>query len=389
MRCLIPVLVCATLCFTNTFAQLPQAPPGQPGVPFQSQAGHMEKGAVQERLNRVRTAVFSGAGRIDESIQELKAILALDPRSAEAHLLLGIAYRSLGSAELMAEAKAELRQALALDPALVPARLYLAHVYLDFGQAKSARDELNTALAQLPGHPQFMALLGESERRMGNPRRSVEVNLQVLQADESFAQARYYLSLALLDLGRHDEAIQELERVVRSGVEQADVFLSLGGAYLETNRSGEASTILRRGVQIDPSRSDLRIQLARAYRASGLLDEAEQQLKLAAPDGGAALASPYYQYQQMESDFYLELGLVQMDQGRLEAAAQAFQKVLERDPDHGPTNRHLAEVYLLQGFYTPSLKHADRAEELGFPLPEDKRRLLRERLPARKPGGQE
>ena len=56
---------------------------------------------IQQRLDRVREGLFSGAGRPEQSIQELKAILAADPGSAEAHLLLGIAYRAAGSSELM------------------------------------------------------------------------------------------------------------------------------------------------------------------------------------------------------------------------------------------------------------------------------------------------
>jgi hypothetical protein len=49
--------------------------------------------AVQERLNRAGTELFSGTKRPGDAIPEIKAILALDPRVAEAHLLLGIAYR--------------------------------------------------------------------------------------------------------------------------------------------------------------------------------------------------------------------------------------------------------------------------------------------------------
>src|SRR6185503_9782963 len=123
------------------------------------------------------------------------------------------------------EAVAELRQALALNPALAPARLYLAHVYLDLGRSARAREELEAALAQVPGNPQFLALLGETERQLRNPDRSVALLRQALQADESFAQARYYLGLALFDLGRRDEAITELERVVKSGPQVADAYV--------------------------------------------------------------------------------------------------------------------------------------------------------------------
>ena len=48
----------------------------------------------------------------------------------------------------------------------------------------------------------------------------------------------------------------------------------------------------------------------------------------------------------------MELGLLRLQQGQLAAAVSAFRKVLEIDPDHGPTNRHLAEVYLRQGQYS-------------------------------------
>jgi Tfp pilus assembly protein PilF len=96
------------------------------------------------------------------------------------------------------------------------------------------------------------------------------------------------------------------------------------------------------------------------------------------PERTVTLASPVYQ--QVQSSFYLELGLVRLQQGQLDAAAAALQKMLDMDVNHGPANRHLAEVYLLQGFYTLALEHATRAEKLGFPLPEDKRKALQEKL---------
>lgn len=340
------------------------------------------KAPIQERLNRVGANLFSKGDRIPETVRELKEILALDPRSAEGHFLLGIAYRMLGSADMMGETVAEFRQALALNPGLVPARFYLAHVYLDLGRPERAREELEAALVQHPGQPQFLALLGEVERQRKNPRRSVELNRQALKADESFAQSRYYLGLALLDLGQRDEAIRELERVVQSGPKVVEAYLGLGTAYLDAGRLDAALDALRQGTEIDPSRPDIRITLARAYRSKGLLDKAEEELKLATPAGTAALASILYP--QVESDLYLEKGLLTLQQGRLEAAAKAFRKVLALDANHGPANRYVAEVYLLQGLYPLSFEHAALAEKLGFPLPADKRKLLQEKLRAKK-----
>jgi tetratricopeptide (TPR) repeat protein len=336
------------------------------------------KASIAERLTRVGADLMSGADSPQNAIQELKAILALDPRSAEGHMLLGIAYRSVGSPDLMGETVAEFRQALALNADFVPARFYLAHVYLDLGRAARAREELETVLKKHPGQPQFLALLGEAERQLGDPRRAVEVTRQALQADPSFVQARYYLGMALFDLGQRAEAIQEFERVVQSGPKIADAYISLGNAYLEAGRLDDALATLLQASRMDPSRAEVRIGLSRTYRAKGLLDKAGEQLQFSMPERSVTQASPVYQ--QVQSDLYLEQGLLRLQQKQLDAAAGAFQKVLDIDANHGPANRHLAEVYLLQGFYTLSLEHATRAEKLGFPLPEDKRTLLRDKL---------
>ena len=68
--------------------------------------------------------------------------------------------------------------------------------------------------------------------------------------------------------------------------------------------------------------------------------------------------------------------MLRLQQGRLEAAAVAFRKVLEMDPGIGSVNRDLADVYLRQGKFVQAGELAARAEKLGFPLPEDKRKLL-------------
>src|SRR5260221_5356693 len=231
--------------------------------------------AINDKLNRARTDLFSRAERLSEDVRELKAILALDPRSAEAHVLLGIAYSTGGSKDLKGEAIGEFRQALDLDPALVPVHFYLAHLYLDLGRAARAREELEAALVKTPGNPEFLALLGEAERRLKNPARAVEVTRQALKADESFAQARYYLGLALLDLGQRDEAIKELEQVARAGPTVTDTYLTLGNAYVEAGRSADAIETLIQGLRIDSKRPELHIALALAARPQGLLGHAQ------------------------------------------------------------------------------------------------------------------
>jgi len=299
---------------------------------------------IQERLDRVRADLFSRTDRVNENVQELKQVLALDPRSADAHMLLGIAYATLGTRDLKGEAIGELRQALDLNPRLVEVRFYLARLYLDLGRAARAREELDTALEQTPGHPEFLALLGEAERQSKNPRRAIEVTRQALQADSTFGPARYYLGLALLDAGQRDDGIKELEQIVRAGAPMPDAYLALGSAYVDAGRETEAIDTLSRGLRVDPARPELHIALARAYRAKGLLEKADAQLTLARPKRTSLADSSDYPYQQVELDFHLERGMVKLGRGQRAAAAEAFKKVLALEPTHEAATRGLAEA---------------------------------------------
>src|SRR5204863_2940184 len=139
------------------------------------------------------TDLFSASPHFNDDAVALKGVLGIDPKSVEAHVLLGIAYRGLGTQDMLAEAIAELRQALEFDPNFQPARFYLAHIYLDLGRPARAKEELETALEETPGNPQFMALLGEAERQLKDPRKAAEIIGQALQADQSLVQGRYYL----------------------------------------------------------------------------------------------------------------------------------------------------------------------------------------------------
>ncbi|MFL5467503.1 MAG: tetratricopeptide repeat protein [Gemmatimonadaceae bacterium] len=347
------------------------------------------RGSLQERLNRVRTDLFSPSPRLDDDVRELKEILGHDPRLAEGHVLLGIAYRGLGTQEMLAEAVAEFRQGIDIDPNLAPARFFLAHVYMDMGRPARAKEELEAALEKAPGNPQFMASLGEAQRQLNNPRKAVELIRQALQTDPGLLEGHYYLGLALVDLGQTSDAIKELEQVVNANAGRPEAFLALGTVYNQAGRFDAAIQVLSQGTKLDPSRADLRIQLARAYRSKGLLDRAEAELIRAQPKANTQLAASYVEHQQLEFDLHVEVGLVKMKRGQLAAAADAFKKALAMEPGHGLTNNYIAQVYLRQRQFTLASEHAARAAKAGAPLSETDRKQIDAGLAAKKPGVRE
>ena len=332
------------------------------------------------RLNRISADLFTATPHLQDDVRELKEILAADTGNAQAHMLLGIAYRGLASPELLSEAVAELRQAITLNPGYLPARLYLAYIYLDIGRPQRAKEELEAALERSLGNPQLLALEGEAERQLKNPQRALELIEQSLKIDPSSAEAHYYRGLALFDLGKRPEAIKELEEVVATGQATPDAYLSLGTLYLDAGRIGDGVKTLARGTTIDPSRADLHIQLARAYRSAGQLDTAAEQLRLARPKPGAPLAPSEFRQQQLEFDFALEQGALDLQRGQIASAIASLKKALTMDPASGPANQYLARIYLRQRSYASAAQYALRAEKAGAPLSPDERKQLQDGL---------
>src|SRR6188768_3804519 len=105
------ILTTASLVWLMVAGSAGQASAGVPDLLDQGRATGAS--SVAERLARVRQGLYSGTADVPAAIRELKAILAIDPRSYDAHVLLGIAYRGLGTADFIAESVAEFRQALA------------------------------------------------------------------------------------------------------------------------------------------------------------------------------------------------------------------------------------------------------------------------------------
>src|SRR5690242_7225746 len=80
-------------------------------LPFAS--GAQEAAELQSAFTHLQQ------GESAQTIRECKAVLAANPASAPAHMLLGQAYLARGDIAMIAEAKAELQQALDLDPGLI------------------------------------------------------------------------------------------------------------------------------------------------------------------------------------------------------------------------------------------------------------------------------
>ncbi|HXE63561.1 MAG TPA: tetratricopeptide repeat protein [Bryobacteraceae bacterium] len=301
-------------------------------------------------------------GRTEQAVRECKAVLAADPRSAPAHMLLGLAYVAEKSSAMIGDAKAELQQAIDLDPELVWARFYLARLYLDQGLSEKAQEQLERGLKQSPGIPSFLSLLGEVRRKLGDPAASLDLNRKALATDPTMVPAHYFLALAYLDLKQDQAAVAEFEKVIHTPYVTPEMYNALASLYIRKQRFAEAEDLCRKAIAMDPSQPDAYLNLARAYNARHESDKALEALHAALPKGKEFPASEYYQ--GLQADIAVASGVAYTDKKMYAKAIDEYARALDFDPSRAVIHRRLAELYLQRGDPARAALHTKEAEKL-------------------------
>jgi predicted Zn-dependent protease len=243
---------------------------------------------------------------------------------------------------MVAEAKAELQQALELDPNLLWARFYLAKIYIDVGQNAKAKEQLERGLESRPDVPHFLSLLGDVDRKLGDPEASIELNRKALAKDPTMTPAHYYAALAYLDLKKEDLAIRELETAMASQYVTPEIYLTLAPLYIQRGRLSEAEALCKKAIALDRMRPEAHLALAQVYNARGSSDQALSALKLVLLDGRSFPATAYYQ--QLQSDAYFELGRAYQTKRMKAQAIDAYTHSLELEGGREEARRQLEKL---------------------------------------------
>ena len=340
----VPRLRIAVVLFASVMAWAQTPPPDPQGAQLGAAAQHLQQ------------------GKAEQAIRECKGVLAADPHSAPAHMLLGLAYLAQRSAAMIGDAKAELQQALDLDPELLWARFYLARLYLDQGLSEKAQEQLERGLKQRPGFPPFLSLLGEVRRKLGDPGASLELNRKALEADATMTPAHYFLALAYLDLKQEQAAMAELEQAIHSPSVTPEMYNALASLYIRKQRFAEAEDFCRKAIALDPSRPDAYLNLARVYNARHASDKALEVLRAALPEGKEFTVSEYYQ--ELQADIAVERGAAYTDKKMYALAIDEYVRALDFDPRRAVIHRRLAELYLQKGDPARAALHTKEADKL-------------------------
>jgi adenylate cyclase len=115
------------------------------------------------------------------------------------------------------------------------------------------------------------SLKGQYDKALVECRKAVEL-------DPNSSSHRAWYGTVLYKVGRHEEAVQELEQAVRRDPMAGTwVLRSLGSAYSFTGRHDEAITTLNKAIQKAPNDILSRLAITRAYIFAGKQEEAQAE----------------------------------------------------------------------------------------------------------------
>ena len=281
---------------------------------------------------RLRAAIERHrAGDLSAAAAAYAAILAADPRSADALHLLGIVRQQSGAID---ESIALIRQALTIRPDAAFAS-NLANAYLAQRRYQEAADACRVALKLNAAFGMAHTNLGVALHGLGRRVEAVESLRIAIAIDPARPEAQASLGVVLLELGRRDEAMAVLRGLLAAHPSYAPAHYNLANALAQPDTLAvlaEALPHYDSAIALHPGYAEAHANRGGVLRRLGRLDEAEVAYQRAlelAP--GSALT-------------HHNLGLLFGDQGKPAQALEAHERALSLEPDLAVAHSHRGNV---------------------------------------------
>jgi tetratricopeptide (TPR) repeat protein len=311
----------------------------------------MSSTAFRETLDRALAA--HRAGRLEDALAAYRAAQALRPDDPEAASLTGLALAQSGRA---AEALPLLERAVGLAPADPGVRFNLAEGHLSAGSLDRALGVFREVLEIKPGFVAAWSRIGDLESRRGNDVAAAHAWSEALEVDPSAVHPTARLAELALRHGDPDKAVSLLEVGLSQHPTDERLLTVLCEVLAARREWGRLGTTARAWADARPESPDPWKQLSRAAFELGRMADAVQgysnylmrgrhdatdlaayaSLCLHALDFEAAEAAlvAAEELDAAHPEVLARRALLHMYRGRFDAAADAAQRCLERQPDN-------------------------------------------------------
>ncbi|WP_449234253.1 tetratricopeptide repeat protein [Azospirillum doebereinerae] len=235
------------------------------------------------------------AGRFQAAEESYRAVLAADPRHADALHLLGV-------------------------------------LALQNGRHEAAVDLIGRAIERERGSAAYWDNFGSALAGAGRRADAVQAHRNAIILNPENAPARHNLGNALAAQDRHDLAERMFATALALRPDYAKAWYNLGNTERALGRSARNIAALSRAVRLVPGMAEAHNNLGDALAAAGRLTEAVAQNRLTVnlrPDDPKA---------------HYNLGAVLQQAGAYESAEIAYREALRRQPRHAAALNNLGSV---------------------------------------------
>jgi folate-binding protein YgfZ len=211
------------------------------------------------RTIEARAVEAFAADREDEAIELYERAIAVCPWFADAYEALGVILGRHGRYE---EAIELMQKLLEVDPSSVMAHTNLSLYYNQQGRIEDAESEAAEAMRakmrrEADEQQRDDAARGDRGAAAADRERRVDMFRQVLELDPDDPLGNFGLGELMVEEGRFDEAVDHLERALRTDPRYSAALLALGRAHEGARDLAAARETYRRGVNVAASRGDL------------------------------------------------------------------------------------------------------------------------------------
>lgn len=297
-----------------------------------------------------RATALHRDGHIEQAMAGYEAVLAREPRHADALQFMGIAKMQSGHAD---DAIGLLKQAVGSDPKNSQAHYNLGLALRAKGKEQKALASFNRAIAVEPRNFEAHNAIGGILLAAPSETHRAEVHIRrALENNPKYVPALNNLALLLKARGQPDEALSEARAAVALAPHHVPALVTLGALLLELGDTEEAEKILRDAVALAPDDTNVHINLGAALKFIGVLAEAEAEFERAIeldPDNSQALN---------------DLALVRGNQGQLDEAEALLQRALASNRDDATLHLNLGALYRRREKWGESITCFRRALDL-------------------------
>jgi tetratricopeptide (TPR) repeat protein len=215
-----------------------------------------------------RALVLLDQGRFDLAEQELRRAIAESPNDGYLHALLS---ECLCEREQFQEATTEAKQAIYLEPELPVAHAALARVLSHRNHFPEAEAAIQEALRLDPGNPDFCAQLAMIHLTRRDWPKALAAAERGLEFNPEHIACNNFRAMALVKLGRREEAGWTMASTLARGPEVAFSHANQGWACLHAGQRAQALDHFREALRLDPTMEFARAGIVEAMKAKNVI----------------------------------------------------------------------------------------------------------------------